>query len=166
MSLSREEVLFRHFPHRLQLLLTFKERFCDESSISFIATEQRRKYQDFYRCSKDISMMMIRFFCEEMGLSVKEGDGELTERKHNSSSRYRGRKVRLEEIKNHPDLRDLTDVLIAANRAIAHLEESDVDHDIDEVIMTSAINFTVALLRECVFDTEEEFDRALSLRAS
>jgi hypothetical protein len=111
-------------------------------------------------------MMMVRFFCEEMGLRVKEGDNALTERKNIPSSRYGGRKAHFEEIKDHPNVRDLIDVLIAANRAIAHLEESGVDHDVDEVILTSAINFTEALIKEYIFDSEEEFVRALSLRAS
>ena len=111
-------------------------------------------------------MMMVRFFCEEIGLRVKEGHSELTERKDIPSSKYGGRKAHLEEIKDYHNLRNLTDVLIAANRAIAHLEESGVDHDIDEVILTSAINITEALIKEYIFDSEEEFVRALSLRAS
>lgn len=110
-------------------------------------------------------MMMVRFFCEEMGLKVRIRERDISGCNNNSST-YGGRKVDLKEIKDHMDLRDLTNVLIAANRAIAHLEESDVDHDVDEVILTSAINFTVTLIKKYIFDTEEEFVRALSLRAS
>src|SRR5258706_10881522 len=59
-----------HLPHRINLLIAFRERFSGRNSAKQLNAED---YRDLFRCAKDISMMMVRFFCREVGIRLKQG---------------------------------------------------------------------------------------------
>lgn len=54
--MTQKDYKERHIPHRVNLLITYRERF------SNLSAEKRQNIRDFERCAKDISMLMVRFF--------------------------------------------------------------------------------------------------------
>ena len=65
--------LERHIPHRVNLLLTYRERFGPVGP-DIITVANREIVRDFYRCAKDSSIMMIRYFFEELGVTLSQKD--------------------------------------------------------------------------------------------
>jgi hypothetical protein len=61
----KNEFFERHFRHRITLLETFRERFGNPDAPGAL---DWRTCGDLYRCAMDISMAMVRYFCEEMGI--------------------------------------------------------------------------------------------------
>ena len=72
--------------------------------------------------------MMVRFFCEEMGIYLPKGKNDVEESR-SWSSRFGS--SRLSKAALRADLNkygELCEVLRAANRAVAHIDDGDVDH--------------------------------------
>lgn len=144
-EMTKTDYLERHIPHRINLLITFRERYGK-------LKKEPDSDRDFYRCAKDISILMVRFLLQELGINFKE-------RKKNKSNdispgfvrnNVKGLKViDLQEkdiIQDKNFYTDLIIVLKAANRAIAHLENEDVNHELDShaktiKILIPVINF-------------------------
>ncbi|MCR6642785.1 MAG: hypothetical protein NVV82_28290 [Sporocytophaga sp.] len=146
--MTEEDYFNNHIPHRINLLITFRERFAK------MPNNERENYRDLFRCSKDISLMMVRFLLGELGLRIKEGDSEITLYNNNKNKKWYKRiddfkiiPIQLSELKQNKILYDnILITLKAANRAVAHIEDFDVDHGIinsaDENILVQAINYT------------------------
>ena len=66
--MTQSEYFNKHIPHRLNLLTTFRERF----SIDSIFYSKPDDIRDLYRCTKDVSILMVRFFIEELGIKLKQ----------------------------------------------------------------------------------------------
>jgi hypothetical protein len=91
--------------------------------------------RDLFRCSKDISMLMVRFFCGEMGLHLpKKGKGKKggTDLEEIAGWTFPFGMQQFTETQARNDARypSLLAVMKAANRAVAHIESLDVDHPI------------------------------------
>lgn len=128
-----------HLPHRVNLLTTFRDRYSGRPTARISSTRPHLPWdqpRDFFRCSKDACLLMVRFFCDEMGLHLKAGDSEPKDRggAQNGRSwqpRISGTKrFYLADAKKDTRGRytSLVEVLKAANRAVAHVDELDADH--------------------------------------
>lgn len=129
--MTKEDYLERHLPHRIVLLYTFKNRFENQTDTAIEKSGQG----DFYRCSKDISLLMCRFLFQELGIGFKEHKKNRTDdiSLHNFNyniSHLQIKKLNVDELKNHIHYNKITTVLIAANRAVAHINIDYVDHDL------------------------------------
>jgi hypothetical protein len=138
--MTKDDYLKKHIPHRINLLITFRERY------SGLDLETRQKVgelaRDFLRCSKDISMMMVRFLLGELGIRLQKNHNDISEQNNADYTK----KLKVSDVICNPSYQNILAVLKAANRAIAHLEEIDVNHaiqtDPDDLILISAIDFT------------------------
>jgi hypothetical protein len=151
----------RHIPHRVNLLVTFRERYQPSPLRSGFDPERAR---DLFRCSKDMAMLMVRFFLTEMGV-------RLPRKKLNSpddvdavvgwNSRFGIKQLTVAEVKSEKRFSSIFEVLKAANRAVAHLEEADVDHpittDSDLSLIFDAIDFTEEKIREKIYHASVGF---------
>ena len=154
--MTEAEYLEEHIPHRINLLLTYRVRFSNPNI-------DREQVRDFHRCSKDISMLMVRFFLDEMGLKLKRDHYEIIDGKVYNFAK----KITLDSIKSDANYNDIVKVLIAANRAVAHLIEKDVYHSIetdpDDQILFNAINYTVAKIKTHIYQNENDYELAMNL---
>lgn len=141
------EYFEEHFPHRVNLLITFRERFGDPVNNRHLHSES---YRDLFRCSKDTAMMMVRFFCEEVGLKLSQGQPEPEERKMPKRP-FLVKKVSKAGLKKDPRYTSLVRVLTAANRAVAHIEDSDVYHNLSDAELIDAINLTEELVQSNIY---------------
>jgi hypothetical protein len=154
--MTPEEYKENHIPHRVNLLITYRERFSDLNI-------DREQVRDFHRCSKDIAMLMVRFFLDEMGLKLKRGHYEIIDGKVYNYAK----KITLDSIKNDVNYNDIVKVLTAANRAVAHLIEKDVNHsmktDPDDQILFNAIDYTVEKIKTHIYQNESEYESAMNI---
>lgn len=149
----------RHLPHRMNLLLTFRERFANLNDC------QREKCRDLYRCSKDISGIMIRTLLDELGIYLPKG----------ASASIKERKPKLPYVSQltvHTIQHDqaeacLLEALKFGNRAVAHLEPSDVDHGYnnasDEQRLVQALDYVEEKIIQHVYGGKSEYDRVMLL---
>jgi hypothetical protein len=78
-----------------------------------------------------MSFLMVRFFCEEMGVYLSQKTNDIEESQDWQKSYKPALKINpLHKTTLQADSRypDLCEVLRAANRAVAHIEPADVDH--------------------------------------
>ena len=128
LSMSPDEYFDDHIPHRVNLLIAFRQRYSGRYPQIEL---EREAYRDLFRCAKDMSLLMVRFFREEMGICLPRRKNDVEERKDwplRWSSRFGGSKLRKVDLKADPKYADLCEVLRAANRAVAHIEDGDVEH--------------------------------------
>lgn len=142
--MTKEDYLSRHIQHRLRLLTIFRKKFENETDES-IAKEE---LSDLYVCSKDISIQMTRSLLFELGIKLKQKKHEEDIEKIVSLN-YNGNDKEILDriqafgiIKIEPDTipTDINNKLIVilkiANRAIAHIVEDEVDHELERHIDT------------------------------
>lgn len=134
--MTKKQYFEDHIPHRVNLLTIFRDRYSGRTSARLSATRKTLPWdqpRDFFRCSKDISLLMVRFFCDELGLHLPQGKQYPRERKSPAGRpwkpRYRCIRLTLREAKtDRRQFASLVAVLKAANRAVAHIGEHNVDH--------------------------------------
>ena len=149
----------RHIPHRINLLITYRERFFK------LTAKQRDQVRDLDRCAKDMSGMMIRFLMDEMGIFLSKGDCTLSERK--PRSKYCAPPLTLALVQQDQASAFILEALKFANRAIAHIEDTEVDHHfrsaVDDVRLVKAIDYTESKIIEHIYGTGEEYVRVMNL---
>lgn len=155
--MTQQDYKERHIPHRVNLLITYRERF------EGLTSEQLNNVRDFNICAKDISALMVRFFLGEMGITLKQGDMDVSEKKA-----YRFvRRLFVKDVVRDPLYDQIIEVLIFANRAIAHFEEGSVDHnfktDVDAKRLFKVITYTENMIKRHIYSSDEEFEAAMSL---
>src|SRR5436190_23227625 len=119
---EQERFFYEHLPHRVNLLIAFRTRYSGRYSDRTLNPEQ---FRDLYRCAMDISMLMIRFFCWEIGLDVPKGSHRITSCAVRGQS-YGATQADLASVTQDSRSEQLRLVLIAANRAVAHINPTDV----------------------------------------
>jgi hypothetical protein len=140
-----------HIPHRLNLLITFRERYLKSSL-------KPDDIRDFYRCSKDISIFMVRSLLDELGIIYKKKEDNPTE-DISSKKKWKSQlgivQLTETEVRNDSRYENIKVVLKAANRAIAHIAPDDVDHSIkldsDNKILFDTIDFTEEMIKEKMY---------------
>jgi hypothetical protein len=153
LPMSADRYFDDHVPHRVNLLTSFRERYAPNGSRYEFPLD---KYRDLSRCSKDISILMARFFCDEMGLFLDRKTDLLEERKPkfycNVSNILQFKK---DDAAKHPHSSSLLEVLRAANRAVAHIDENDVDHhlvlDRDNFMLFDSISWIEELIQSNMY---------------
>jgi hypothetical protein len=156
--------LGKHLPHRIILLITFRERFWNGD------TTKNSEINDLFRCSKDISMLMVRFFLGELGVILEKGKSDISNIRDNKNKnwcpRFGNDILTKIEVTNDSRYSHILTVLNAANRAVAHIEDSDVNHPIkndkDHIILIDAIDFTEEKIIEKIYKGEQEYMKAMS----
>ncbi len=163
--MTSEEYFEKHIPHRLNLLLTFRERF------SQMPNNCRENFRDIFRCSKDISILMVRFLLGELGLRLGEGDTSIT---NYNNKKW---KDRIDNFKIKPLLvnelekdlflyNDILIVLMAANRAVAHIDAKDVDHPITDKLseksLLNAIDYTEDKIKSHMYHSKNEYEKIMN----
>jgi len=138
--MTPEEYFEHHIPHRINLLITFRERYYNSSL-------KPDDIRDFYRCSKDISMLMVRFLLGELGINFKKlKDNQSNDVTESWRPKFGIKQLTANEVKSDNRYLNIIGVLKAANRAVAHIESDYVNHsiklDTDHYILFDAINFT------------------------
>src|SRR5258706_12031187 len=122
--MTPDEYFNDHIPHRVNLLTTFRDRYAQNPRRPEFPSGLPR---DLFRCSKDISMLMVRFFCGEMGLYLprrgkgRKGGTDLEE-VAGWTFPFRVQQFTEAEAKNDGRYPSLLVVMKAANRAVAHIE--------------------------------------------
>lgn len=66
---EKQRFFYVHLPHRVNLLIAFRERYSGQNLALSLNPEQ---FRDLFRCAKDIAMLMVRFFCWEIGINVRQ----------------------------------------------------------------------------------------------
>jgi len=144
---EQERFFFEHLPHRVNLLIAFRQRYSERYPDRTLGPEQ---FRDLYRCAMDISMLMARFFCWEIGLGVPKGSNQITACTPRGRT-YRATQAHLDKVLNDSRSNHLRLVLIAANRVVAHIEPSDVDHDVDPDVLIPAIDLVEELVEAHIY---------------
>jgi len=149
----------RHIPHRINLLITYRERFVK------LTAKQRDQVRDLDRCAKDMSAMMVRFFLGEMGIRLTKGVGKVPE--ESKKEPLNAKRLTVSEMRRDGHYDSVFEVLKFANRAIAHLEPADVDHNFqtaaDDDRLVEAIDYTEAKVIRHIYGTHEEYVRFMKL---
>lgn len=142
-----------HLPHRVNLLITFRERY-RPGALSAVNPEHSR---DFHRCSKDIAMLMVRFFFGEMGVTLPEGALTFAERK--SGTQFKIQRMRIADITNDRRNASIFQIMKSANRAVAHLnpDYACVFIHTDEMVF-DAIDFTEEMIRAKIYHSASGYD--------
>jgi hypothetical protein len=140
-----------HIPHRINLLITFRERY----SKTLLKPDDIR---DFYRCSKDISMFMVRSLLNELGIVLPKKKADVIDdasKARDWVANFGVPRLTVDEIRKDKRYENVKIVLKAANRAIAHITPDDVDHSIkldsDNKILFDAIDFTEEMIKEKMY---------------
>ena len=96
-------------------------------------------------------MIMVRFLLGELGISLQKGNSDISEKKNNQYVE----KLKLSDVVCDSNYQNVLAVLKAANKAIAHMEDIDVNHAIetnpDDKILFNAISFTELMCIEKMY---------------
>jgi len=162
--MSPDEYFDAHIPHRVNLLIAFRQRYSGRHSH---VTLKREAYRDLFRCAKDMSLIMVRFFCEEMGIYLQKGKNDVKESK-SWSSRFGNSRLSKAALKADPKYAELCEVLRAANRAVAHIQDGDVDHsfrtDSDDERIFRVVDWIEDLVKANVYQAAgRDFGHSMSL---
>lgn len=146
-----------HIPHRINLLITYRERFAN------LSDEKRQNVRDFDRCAKDISMLMIRFFLNELGIGLSRGHLDITPRLNFKFAKC----LTVAEVKSDKLYPVILEVLKAANRAVAHIEPNEVDHNfktaLDDKRIFEVISYVEDKIISHIYGSNHEFQIAMNL---
>ena len=134
--MSEDQYFNDHIPHRVNLLTTFRDRYSRRRGGRVAAHRPEQSWdqpRDFFRFSKDISILMVRFFCDELGLHLPEKASEPKDRRERDGKpwqpHFKCKQFTVADAKKDKrKFSSLVAVLKAANRAVAHINKLDVDH--------------------------------------
>jgi hypothetical protein len=166
--MTHDEYFRQHLPHRINLLTTFRARW-DPKSSDFIGNENVQ-FRDLYRCAKDIAPMMVRLFLYEMGLKLKKGESNVIVSLDNKEWNkevidqveppFSINALTVDDIKNEGLFDEVCEVLRFANRAVAHIDASDVNHDfksnVDNQRLFKVVNFVERMVKERIYGANNE----------
>jgi hypothetical protein len=147
LTAQQERFFNDHLPHRVNLLIAFRQRYSGRYPERTLEPEQ---FRDLYRCAMDISMVMARFFCWEIGLDVPKGSDQINACVPRGQS-YGATQADLPTVLRDSRCEQLRKVLIAANRAVAHINPTDVDHAVDPDVLIPAIDLVESLIQTHIY---------------
>jgi hypothetical protein len=167
MKMTAKDYFERHIPHRVNLLVTFRERF------EKVPIKEKGYYvRDLFRCSKDSSLLMTRFFLSELGVKLHRKTNKLIpENEDNYLERARTfnlQTLSIPVLESNPKLyNDLVEVLKAANRAVAHIINKDVDHifndDPGDEIIFRVIEYLEDKIISNIYKSKNKFARVMKI---
>ena len=149
--MTANEYFDEHIPHRLNLLIAFRTRYSDPQSPHAVSPE---RYRDLFRCAKDISLLITRFFCGELGVFYCEKTQQI-EDAQTWNSRFGSTRVPALSFRSDPRYLDLCQMYRAANQAVAHIDSNRVAHAFrlaaDDRRMFAVIGWLEQLVREHIY---------------
>lgn len=149
--MTADEYFDAHIPHRLNLLIAYRTRYSGNRAPCSIDPEF---YRDLFRCAKDMSLLMARFFCGELGIYFDEREVAMKD-SQNWKSRFGSTRVILSAIRSDPRCSALCDMYRAANHAVAHINPQGIDHSFkmstDDQRMIAVITWIESLIREHIY---------------
>jgi hypothetical protein len=149
--MTADEYFDEHIPHRLNLLIAFRTRYSDPRSPHALSLERCR---DLFRCAKDISLLMTRFFCGELGVFYCEKSQQI-EDAQKWSSRFGSTRVLALSFRSDSRYPDLCQMYQAANQAVAHIDSNRVAHCFrlaaDDRRMFAVIGWLEQLVRDHIY---------------
>ena len=104
--MTADEYFDWHIPHRLNLLVAFRTRYSGDNSPGSLDPET---YRDLFRCAKDISLLMTRFFCGSSTVYSDEATHKI-KAAQKWTSRFGSTRVDVSRITAHRAHGDLCDV--------------------------------------------------------
>lgn len=156
-----------HIPHRLCLLLAFRER----QRWFFEEMRAGRLSGDLLRCAKDTALISIRFFANFLGLRLGKKDRKIIDTSKPESffkgtgeddvfvDRLCGNFVKLCNL-SHDDKSLLEGLLRRADKELAHFTSDFECHDSHNTAKAICDGITLIgrLLRECLYEaTRKQF---------
>jgi len=163
---KEKEYFEEHIPHRVNLLITFRERF------KGLKNEKGYYVRDFYRCSKDMAFIMVRFFMSEFGIKLDRYEDILVD-ENEKEIVFRRNEFKIdcidinEVVKNETLNKELIDVLVAANKAVVHINNEKVYHYFDDEekddIIFSVIDFIENKIIDNIYHGKDEYLRVMNL---
>lgn len=157
----------KHIPHRVNLLITFRERFKN------VPIKEKGYYaRDLFRCSKDASILMTRFFSSELGIKLQRNTNILIDEKDEDyimrAKKFNLETISIDDLNSTPILyNEFIEVLKAGNRAVAHIINNNVDHifidDPGDEIIFRIIDYLEKKIILHIYKSKEEFDRVMML---
>jgi len=155
--MTQKQYKEEHIPHRINLLITYRERFAN------LSDAERQKIRDFDRCAKDIAMLMIRFFLNELGIGLTRGHLDISPRQNFVFTKN----LTVAEVKSDKLYPSILEVLKAANRAVAHIEPNEVDHNfktaLDDKRIFEVISYVENKIKSHIYGSNLEFEIAMNL---
>jgi hypothetical protein len=153
-----------HIPHRLNLLIAFRTRYSETRSPHALSPEA---YRDLFRCAKDMSLLMTRFFCGELGVFFCEKTQQI-EKAEKWESRFGSTRVAPSHFRVDCRYPDLCQMYQAANQAVAHIDSHRVDHSFrltsDDRRMFAVIDWLEELVRKHIYaDAGRDFAASMSM---
>ena len=145
---TENEFFQRHFRHRITLLETFRERFGDKDVSGAL---DWKTCGDLYRCAMDISMAMVRYFCEELGIKNRDPKSDKLECCRLPERTFAVKRLSLTDFDSTSG-EAVKKVLLAANKAIAHLNEEFVNEIPEPSVIVEAINQTQEWIKTRIFE--------------
>lgn len=143
-----DRFLSADYPHRINLLVTFRERFGPTASHPLNVETCR----DLFRCAKDISMAMVRYFCEELGVKNKEHQSGALDFGSRPSRPFTIAYFKDEnELDSSPNAQAVKAVLLAANKAVAHSNVSFIDAIPSDDVIVKAITQVEEWVRQRIY---------------
>ena len=95
-------------------------------------------------------MLMSRFFCWEIGLDVAKGSQQITSCLPRGQS-YGATQADLTSVLQDSRSEQLRLVLLAANRAVAHINPTEVDHGVNPGVLIAAIDLVEELIATHIY---------------
>jgi len=161
---TADEYFDCHIPHRINLLFAFRTRYSGRDDSRSLDPE---RYRDLFRCAKDMSFLMTRFFCGELGIYCDEATHQI-KRAEKWMSHFGSTRVDVSQISGHPSCRDLCQMYEAANQAVAHIDDRGISHwfqcTVDDLRMVAVINWLEGLIRDHIYsDAGRDLARSMNL---
>jgi hypothetical protein len=149
--MTADEYFDEHIPHRVNLLVAFRTRYSGSESPQALSPE---RYRDLFRCAKDMSLLMTRFFCGELGVFYCEKTQQI-EDAQKWSSRFGSTRVPALTFRSDSRYSDLCQMYQAANQAVAHIDSNRVAHSFriaaDDQRMFAVIEWLKELVAEHIY---------------
>lgn len=112
---------------------------------------------------------MTRFFCGELGIYWDEATHQIkSAQKGRWTTRFGSTRVDLSEVSGHPSYSDLCQMYVAANQAVAHIDDRGVSHSfqraVDDQRMVAVITWLEELVRDHIYrDAGRDLVRSMNL---
>ena len=138
-QLTFDEV--KHLEHRLGILQSFNDVTADSR---FARSLGGTPEGNIYRGCKDGAIATCRALAERFGVTVNTRDWKQL---MPCSSLFRASVTACWAQAPAVEIEALWEVLVAANRAVCHLEDKLIDHRVDEPTLKHAISFVASIAR-------------------
>lgn len=145
----------RHLEHRLAVLRSFLDVDSDPEFFNALGTSRQGR---IFRGCKDGAMVTCRALAERFGITIKTFQWKTLQP---CTTEFRNKFSQLYPAATGDQIEALWDVLIAANRAVCHLEDTLIDHRVD----SPKLRLATALIETLVMQELQKVGLTLTYRS-